>query len=129
MTMMKEMQTPTMKRMRQGPANHLHNSTVRMCMHSSVRTCGWSFTPLPFPLPTSSLHFNPLTYLSSPTHFSLHLISPITSPPIPPFTSSFTCAFTVPDGGYGEDEDCLNAEDEEYRAVLERMESDGKYGP
>ena len=34
---------------------------------------------------------------------------------------------TVPDGGYGEDEDCINAEDEEYRAVLERMEADGKY--
>ena len=32
---------------------------------------------------------------------------------------------TVPDGGYGEDEDCINAEDEEYRAVLERMEADG----
>ena len=31
----------------------------------------------------------------------------------------------VPEGGYGEEEDCINAEDEEYRAVLERMEKDG----
>mmetsp|Transcript_3899 Transcript_3899/g.4034 ORF Transcript_3899/g.4034 Transcript_3899/m.4034 type:complete len:868 (+) Transcript_3899:3-2606(+) len=30
----------------------------------------------------------------------------------------------VPDGGYNEDEDCINAEDEEYRAVLERMDGD-----
>jgi hypothetical protein len=30
----------------------------------------------------------------------------------------------VPEGGYGEDEDCANVEDEEYRAVLERMEKE-----
>jgi hypothetical protein len=36
----------------------------------------------------------------------------------------------VPEGGYDEDEDCVNAEDEEYRAVLERMakEVDGGGG-
>ena len=37
----------------------------------------------------------------------------------------FISIFTVPEGGYGEEEDCINAEDEEYRAVLERMEKDG----
>ena len=30
----------------------------------------------------------------------------------------------VPDGGYNEDEDCLNAEDEAYRAVLEKMQKE-----
>ncbi len=32
----------------------------------------------------------------------------------------------VPDGGYNEDEDCLNAEDEEYRAVLESVTKEDK---
>lgn len=30
-------------------------------------------------------------------------------------------ALHVPDGGYDEDEDCLNAEDEEYRKAIEKM--------
>lgn len=32
----------------------------------------------------------------------------------------------VPDGGYGEEEDCINPEDEEYRSVLERMTGEEK---
>lgn len=32
----------------------------------------------------------------------------------------------VPDGGYNEDEDCLNAEDEEYRQMLESMDNEEK---
>lgn len=32
----------------------------------------------------------------------------------------------VPDGGYNEDEDCLNAEDEEYRQMLESMDNEDK---
>jgi len=32
----------------------------------------------------------------------------------------------VPDGGYNEDEDCLNAEDEDYRQMLEQMGSEEK---
>ena len=31
----------------------------------------------------------------------------------------------VPEGGYGEDEDCLNAEDEDYRTMLETLEKEG----
>jgi len=30
----------------------------------------------------------------------------------------------VPEGGFGEDEDCVNVEDEEYRANLERIEKE-----
>ena len=30
----------------------------------------------------------------------------------------------MPDGGYGEEEDCLNAEDESYRQALEQMGKD-----
>lgn len=33
-------------------------------------------------------------------------------------------ALFVPDGGYGEEEDCLNAEDESYRQALEQMGKD-----
>lgn len=33
-------------------------------------------------------------------------------------------ALYVPDGGYGEDEDCVNAEDEEYREMLEQMDKE-----
>ena len=70
---------------------------------------------------SSILQSSTLSYrlVSSPhlQHSPLHSI---------PFLS-FPSPLTVPDGGYGEDEDCLNAEDEEYRSVLERMESDGKY--
>jgi hypothetical protein len=69
------------------------------------------YTPYPSCCTSSSSPrlFSPLF---SPLHFSLPLLSSPLS--------------TVPEGGYGEDEDCLNAEDEEYRAVLERMEQDGK---
>lgn len=35
-------------------------------------------------------------------------------------------ALYVPDGGYDEDEDCVNAEDEEYRKVLEDMTKEEK---
>ena len=30
----------------------------------------------------------------------------------------------MPDGGYGEEEDCLNAEDESYRQALAQMSKD-----
>ena len=33
----------------------------------------------------------------------------------------------VPDGGYGEDEDCVNAEDEEYRQMLERFKNGDEF--
>lgn len=33
-------------------------------------------------------------------------------------------ALHVPDGGYDEDEDCINAEDESYREALEVMEKE-----
>ena len=32
----------------------------------------------------------------------------------------------VPDGGYDEDEDCINAEDEEYRKVIDQMDKEQK---
>lgn len=35
-------------------------------------------------------------------------------------------ALYVPDGGYDEDEDCVNAEDEEYRAALEEMDKEDR---
>lgn len=40
--------------------------------------------------------------------------------------TEFAKKLYVPDGGYNEDEDCLNAEDEEYREVLKRMEKKQK---
>ena len=102
-----------------------------------LRDFAWSsfaspYPHLPFPLTISPLFLTPHFCIPFPS-FSLLTFSP-------PFTHTHTHTHThtnththththtVPDGGYGEDEDCLNAEDEEYRAVLERMESDGKYG-
>ena len=38
--------------------------------------------------------------------------------------TSHAKALHVPDGGYDEDEDCLNAEDETYRAALESMDKE-----
>eukprot|EP01038_Epipyxis_sp_PR26KG_P009275 gene9275-12495_t len=32
----------------------------------------------------------------------------------------------IPEGGYGEDEDCINAEDETYREALEKMDKEDK---
>ena len=42
--------------------------------------------------------------------------------------AAYAKALYVPEGGYDEEEDCVNAEDESYREALETMEKEvGRY--